>query len=178
MSFTIGFRAPDAAQRRSSRRGALQSRGRNARRRSQRSRLCGATQERCAASGTRDRTKGHPSCLSFGIAMSPKSRLEPCRARPRQPTVNGFGRESCSQGSGNADSQRKAWNSRGSGPRRSFPRDSGCAHPAHWRAAASYRPLRAVWARAPGTSGDRRSIETRAPRTAHHLKEFIHDYRT
>ena len=34
-------------------------------------------------------------------------------------------------------------------------RASGCvrAHPASWRASASYRPLRAVWAFAPGHSG-------------------------
>ena len=57
--------------------------------------------------------------------------------------------EDCaSQGSGNADSQRNGWSSGGSGARRPSPGDSGCvtAHPASWRASASYRPLRAVWA--------------------------------
>jgi hypothetical protein len=54
--------------------------------------------------------------------------------------------DSASQGSGNADSQRKCWSSGGSGPCRPL-RESGCvrAHPAY-RRAASYRPLRAVWA--------------------------------
>jgi hypothetical protein len=66
----------------------------------------------------------------------------------RQPTVNGFGRGSGSKGSGNADSQRYVRSSGGSGHRRACPGDSGCvrAHPAAWRASASYRPLRAVWA--------------------------------
>jgi hypothetical protein len=66
----------------------------------------------------------------------------------RQPTVNGFGRGCCSKGSGNADSQRFVRSSGGSGDGRSCPGDSGCvrAHPADWRASASYRPLRAVWA--------------------------------
>src|SRR5882757_625693 len=53
-----------------------------------------------------------------------------------------------SQGSGNADSQRKVRSSGWSGQCRPSPGDSGCvpAHPADWRASASYRPLRAVWA--------------------------------
>jgi hypothetical protein len=65
----------------------------------------------------------------------------------RQPTVNGFGRESRFKGSGNADSRPKARSSGWSGQVRWHPRDSGCvaAHPAYWRP-ASYRPLRAVWA--------------------------------
>src|SRR5450759_1176666 len=57
--------------------------------------------------------------------------------------------EDCaSKGSGNADSQRKVWSSGWSGSRRAYACDSGCvaAHPASWRASASYRPLRAVWA--------------------------------
>ena len=57
--------------------------------------------------------------------------------------------EDCaSQGSGNADSQRNVRSSGGSGACRASPGDSGCvtAHPASWRASASYRPLRAVWA--------------------------------
>jgi hypothetical protein len=51
-------------------------------------------------------------------------------------------------GLGNADSRRK-WRDFGWGGRcRSRARDSGCvpAHPPYWRASASYRPLRAVWA--------------------------------
>jgi hypothetical protein len=57
--------------------------------------------------------------------------------------------EDCaSKGSGNADSQLFVRSSGGSGARRPSPGDSGCvpAHPASWRASASYRPLRAVWA--------------------------------
>ena len=64
--------------------------------------------------------------------------------------------EDCaSQGSGNADSQQNVRSSGGSGARRPSPGDSGCvtAHPASWRASASYRPLRAVWAFSPGHSG-------------------------
>jgi len=73
------------------------------------------------------------------------------RTRPgvwsRQPTVNGFDRGfSLHEGSGNADSQRKVRSSGWCGPGRAC--DSGCdpAHPPSWRASASYRPLRAVWA--------------------------------
>jgi len=65
----------------------------------------------------------------------------------RQRTFNGFGRGFALQtGSGNADSRRKLRSFGWSGQGR--PRDPGCvpAHPASWRAAASYRPLRAVWA--------------------------------
>ena len=56
--------------------------------------------------------------------------------------------DSRSQGSGNADSQRKVWSSGWGGLGRPCPSDSGCvpAHPPYWRASASYRPLRAVWA--------------------------------
>ncbi len=73
----------------------------------------------------------------------------------RQPTVNGFVRRFCrSKGSGNADSQRYQGNCGGGGRNRRFRRDSGCvpAHPPYWRA-ASYLPLRAGWAFAPGHSG-------------------------
>jgi hypothetical protein len=66
--------------------------------------------------------------------------------------------EGCaSKGSGNADSQPNGRSSGGSGACRPSPGDSGCvtAHPASWRASASYRPLRAVWAVAPGHSGVR-----------------------
>jgi len=67
-------------------------------------------------------------------------------ARPRQQTVNGFGRGSGSKGSGNADSQLLVRSSGWSGQCRP-PGDSGCvaAHPAY-RRAASYLPLRAGWA--------------------------------
>jgi hypothetical protein len=73
---------------------------------------------------------------------------------PRQRTVNGFARGFLRlTGSGNADSQRKVRSSGWSGCSR--PCASGCVHvhPAYWRASASYRPLRAVWAFAPGHSG-------------------------
>ena len=52
------------------------------------------------------------------------------------------------KGSGNANSQPNVRNSGESGPCRSSCCCSGCvlAHPASWRASASYRPLRAVWA--------------------------------
>jgi hypothetical protein len=65
----------------------------------------------------------------------------------RQQTVNGFGRESGSKGSGNADSQLFIRSSGWSGQCRPRPCDSGCvaAHPAY-RRAASYLPLRAGWA--------------------------------
>src|SRR6202167_5033182 len=57
-------------------------------------------------------------------------------------------------GSGNADSRRNRWSSGWDGRCRPYPCDSACvpAHP-HYRASASYRPLRAVWAIAPGHSG-------------------------
>jgi len=93
------------------------------------------------------------------------SRTTPARSRQR--TVNGFGRgfprlardqqkwtpvlrpiaRRIDSGSGNADSQRKVRSSGWSG--RCRPCAAGCvlAHPASWwRASASYRPLRAVWA--------------------------------
>ena len=66
--------------------------------------------------------------------------------------------ENCaSQGSGNADSQPNVRSSGGSGACRPSPGDSGCvtAHPASWRASASYRPLRAE-----------RHAKPRAPRAA------------
>jgi hypothetical protein len=52
------------------------------------------------------------------------------------------------KGSGNADSQPNVRSSGWIGFGRSSRSDSGCglAHPASWRASASYRPLRAVWA--------------------------------
>jgi hypothetical protein len=52
------------------------------------------------------------------------------------------------KGSGNADSQPNVRSSGESGQCRSSRCCSGCvlAHPASWRASASYRPLRAVWA--------------------------------
>src|SRR5471032_1497978 len=83
-------------------------------------------------------------------------------ARPRQRTVNGFGRGWRFEGSGNVDSQPNVWSSGWGGQCRSCPRDSGFvhAHPASWRASASYRPLRAVWAIAPGHSGVARDHQT------------------
>ena len=104
--------------------------------------------------GRRRRGLGHPSCLSFGIAAGRKIRLE--QARNAVPATNRqwfWLRIWSSKGSGNADSQRKVRSSGWSG--QGCPRDSGCvrAHPASWRASASYRPLRAVWAFAPGHSG-------------------------
>ena len=97
---------------------------------------------------------GHPSCPSFGIAAGRKFRLE--QARNAAPATNRqwfWLRIWSSKGSGNADSQRKVRSSGWSG--QGCPHDSGCvrAHPASWRASASYRPLRAVWAFAPGHSG-------------------------
>ena len=56
--------------------------------------------------------------------------------------------DSLSSGFGNADSRRKLRDFGWGGLGRPRARDSGCvpAHPASWRASASYRPLRAVWA--------------------------------
>ena len=73
------------------------------------------------------------------------SRTTPERGSGNEPSTV-LAEDSVSQGSGNADSQRKGWSSGWSGARRPYPRDSGTAHPASWRASASYRPLRAVWA--------------------------------
>src|SRR4029079_9014053 len=100
---------------------------------------------------------------SFGIAAGHISRLE--QARNAVPATNRqwfWPRIWPSKGSGNADSQRKVRSSgwSGQGCLHDCPRDSGCdrAHPP-WRASASYRPLRAVWAFAPGHSG----VRTRSP---------------
>jgi hypothetical protein len=84
------------------------------------------------------------------------------KACPGQPTVNGFTPGYRLKGSGNADSQRKVGSSGWSGRRRAYPRDSGCvrAHTPYWRDSASYRPLRAVWAVAPGHSGVARDHQT------------------
>ena len=56
--------------------------------------------------------------------------------------------DSALEGFGNADSQRKLRDFGWGGRRRPRARDLGCvpAHPPYWRASASYRPLRAVWA--------------------------------
>ena len=56
--------------------------------------------------------------------------------------------ESVIQGSGNVDSQHEVRSSGRGGQHGSYPRESGCiaAHPADWRASASYLPLRAGWA--------------------------------
>jgi hypothetical protein len=86
-----------------------------------------------------------------------------------------------SKGSGNADSQRKVRSSGWSGVCRPSRRDSGCvlAHPASWRASASYRPLRAVWAVcAWALRGCARSPDPfSAQRAAHQPKEFSDDHR-
>ena len=108
--------------------------------------------------GRRRRRLGHPFCPSFGIAAGRKIRLE--QDRNAVPATNRqwfWLRIWQSKGSGNADSQRKVRGSgwSGQGCLHVCPCDSGCdrAHPASWRASASYRPLRAVWAFAPGHSG-------------------------
>jgi hypothetical protein len=101
---------------------------------------------------------GQPLCPSFGIAAGRKIRLEQARnavpATNRQWFCPRFG---CPKGSGNADSQQKVRSSgrSGQGCLHVCPCASGCdrAHPPSWRASASYRPLRAVWAFAPGHSG-------------------------
>jgi hypothetical protein len=75
------------------------------------------------------------------------SRTASERAAGNEPSIV-LAEDSASKGSGNADSQLYVRCLGWSGSRRAHPRDSGCvaAHPASWRAAASYRPLRAVWA--------------------------------
>jgi len=80
----------------------------------------------------------HPR-FSFRRGLSARSGNEPS-------TV--LAENALSTGSGNADSQRKIRSSGWSGRCRPSRRDSGCVlvHPASWRASASYRPLRAVWA--------------------------------
>jgi hypothetical protein len=79
------------------------------------------------------------------------------KRRPGNEPSTVLAEDSASQGSGNADLQPNVRNSGWSGQGRPYPCDSGCvtAHPASWRASASYRPLRAVWAVAPGHSGVR-----------------------
>src|ERR1700686_1416340 len=101
---------------------------------------------RCAASGTHDRSARlplfwHCGCCHFSSRTTAEALLranEPSTVLPEN---------WASIGSGNADSQRKVRRSREGGHLRRFPRDSGCvlAHPAS-RRAASYLPLRAVWA--------------------------------
>jgi len=69
------------------------------------------------------------------------SRTAPWRIR-RQRTVNGFGRGfGRSRGSGSADSQRIVRSSGRGGSRRVCSPRCDHAHPAPWRASASYRPL-------------------------------------
>jgi hypothetical protein len=85
--------------------------------------------------------------IFWHCGYSPFSSRTAVARAPWQRTVNGFAREFPRlTGSGNADSQRKVRSSGWSGFSR--PCASGCvrAHPASWRASASYRPLRAVWA--------------------------------
>src|ERR1700722_7290036 len=91
--------------------------------------------------------------------------------------------DAVSQGSGNADSQRKVRSSGWGGQGGLYPRDFGCvhAHPAYWRASASYRPLRAVWAVAPGHSGvarDRKNPLRRSAKKAAHQLQGIHQMTT
>jgi hypothetical protein len=80
------------------------------------------------------------------------SRTGPERRPGNEPSMV-LAEDLASIGSGNADSQRKARSSGWSG--QGCFCSPGCvrAHPASWRASASYRPLRAVWAFAPGHSG-------------------------
>jgi hypothetical protein len=96
--------------------------------------------------GRRRQEMGHPSCPSFGIAAGRKIRLEQARnAHPGNEPSMVLAEDLPSKGSGNADSQQDVRSSGWSG--QGCPRDFGCfrAHPPSWRA-ASYRPLRAVWA--------------------------------
>jgi hypothetical protein len=101
----------------------------------------------------RQSPRGSRAHRSVGLTIfwhcghSPFSSRTTAERVSRQRTVNGFGRGFPGlKGSGNADSQRKVRSSGWSGPCR--PCASGCvhAHPPYWRASASYRPLRAVWA--------------------------------
>jgi hypothetical protein len=95
------------------------------------------------------------------------SRTAPWRAF-RQRTVNGFGRAFWrSRGSGSADSRRNGRSSGRGGLRRACsPRRDHVPPP--WRASASYRPLRAVWAFAPGHSGV--CARTPKPFSAHEMQ--------
>jgi hypothetical protein len=111
----------------------------------------------------------HCGLPPFSSKTGPETRF-------RQPTVNGFGRGCRSTGSGDADWRRMVRSSGGRGFGRRSLRDSGCvrAHPADWRASASYRPLRAVWAFAPGHSGVARDHQNPSAleKAAHDHKEF------
>jgi hypothetical protein len=87
------------------------------------------------------------SLTIFNVAAGHNSRLErPLDAVPATNRQWFWPRIWASKGSGNADSQLFVRSSGWSG--HGCPRDSGCvrAHPRSWRASASYRPLRAVWA--------------------------------
>jgi hypothetical protein len=139
-------RAPDAAQRAAVAAWCAADPGPMRPRPACGSRLCGASSRDAAPRPGHARS---PQMTIFWHCGAPRfSSKTGSETRLRQPTVNGFGRESGSKGSGNADSQRFVRSSGGSGDGRSRPGDSGCvrAHPADWRASASYRPLRAVWA--------------------------------
>ena len=100
------------------------------------------------------------------------------RSGRRQPSVNRFDRRFLrSKGSGNADSQRNVGNRREGGADRPSRHDSGCvpAHPPSW-ASASYLPLRAGWARAPGHSGvfeDQRTLQRSERQRESTQKEFV-----
>jgi hypothetical protein len=69
------------------------------------------------------------------------------RADGNEPSMV-LAKDALSKGSGNADSQPNVRSSGWGGQCRLSRSCSGCvlAHPASWRASASYRPLRAVWA--------------------------------
>jgi hypothetical protein len=86
---------------------------------------------------------------SFGIAAAAICRLErgTDRVASNKPSMV-LAENAVCKGSGNADEQRHGWSSWWGGASRWSPGRSGCvpAHPAYWRASASYRPLRAVWA--------------------------------
>jgi hypothetical protein len=86
---------------------------------------------------------------SFGIAAAAICRLKrgTDRVASNKPSMV-LAENAVCKGSGNADEQRHGWSSWWGGASRWSPGRSGCvpAHPAYWRASASYRPLRAVWA--------------------------------
>jgi hypothetical protein len=110
----------------------------------------------------------HCGCRRFSFRKAPE------RPFGNEPSMV-LAEDARPKGSGNADSQPNAWSSGWSGQRRSCPRDSGCvlAHPASWRASASYRPLRAVWADcAWALRGCARSPDPLSARSSAHLKEF------
>jgi hypothetical protein len=110
----------------------------------------------------------HCGCRHFSFRKAPE------RLSGNEPSMV-LAEDALSKGSGNADSRPNVRSSGWSGQCRSCPRDSGCvlAHPASWRASASYRPLRAVWADcAWALRGCARSPDPLSARSSAHLKEF------